>query len=232
MKKLGIKVVNFEDLGEGAKKADAVINALYPENKIIKNHYFGHNYFCPRDEFLHTHKKTINKDVKNILITFGGTDLCNLTKKTLDSIYQLCKKNDIDLKVILGLGYTKLDTLKKYNDVEIIQNVTNISEYMLKADIIFTSAGRTIYEIACLGIPAIVMAQNKRELTHFFASSEYGFINLGLGKNINNDIIERSLSDLIDNFEKRKKIHDLMLSFDLKNGKKRTIKIIKSLLED
>ncbi|HIQ28910.1 MAG TPA: hypothetical protein EYH42_10520 [Sulfurovum sp.] len=55
---------------------------------------------------------------------------------------------------------------------------------MLAADVIFTSAGRTTYEIASLGVPAIVLAQNERELTHFFASNEFGFLNLGLGYNV------------------------------------------------
>ncbi len=43
-----------------------------------------------------------------------------------------------------------------------------IAKYMLNADIIFSSAGRTIYEIASISTPAIILAQNERELTHFF----------------------------------------------------------------
>ena len=57
LKKLSIKTLNFEDLGEGSKIADLVINAIYPEKQIIKNHYFGHDYFILRDEFIYSETK-------------------------------------------------------------------------------------------------------------------------------------------------------------------------------
>jgi spore coat polysaccharide biosynthesis predicted glycosyltransferase SpsG len=232
LKEGGMKVLNFEDLGPGAKIADAVVNALYPEKEMISNHYFGYNYFCPRDEFLHTETKKINNEVRNVLISFGGTDACDLTKKNLDAIHAFCGQNNIKISVILGLGYAKSETLKKYKDVSTTQNVNNISDYMLEADIIFTSAGRTVYEAACIGTPAIILAQNERELTHFFASPQFGFVNLGLGQDVEGGIILETFIKLCNNFEERKKMSALMLSVDLKNGKKRTIRIIKDLLEN
>ena len=69
---------------------------------------------------------------------------------------------------------------------------------MLEADLIFTSAGRTTYEVASIGVPTIVLAQNDRELTHFFASSEFGFINLGLGYNVSNELL---LKELVNSYE-------------------------------
>ena len=44
LKKLEYKIINFEDLGEGSRYADIVINAIYPEKKVLKNHFFGHKY--------------------------------------------------------------------------------------------------------------------------------------------------------------------------------------------
>ena len=61
LKELKLKVINFEDLGDGAKKADLVINAIYPEKQVLKNHYFGHDYFILRDEFIYSKQKEINK---------------------------------------------------------------------------------------------------------------------------------------------------------------------------
>ena len=48
----GISVINFEDLGNGAKYANLVINELYdkPINKL-RNTLWGSNYFFVRDEF-------------------------------------------------------------------------------------------------------------------------------------------------------------------------------------
>jgi CMP-N-acetylneuraminic acid synthetase/spore coat polysaccharide biosynthesis predicted glycosyltransferase SpsG len=161
LKDLNLKVINFEDLGSGAKKADLVINAIYPEKYVLPNHYFVPKYFILRDEFIYSPQKEIKKEVKNVLITFGGVDPNNYTKKVLDSIYNFCEKNNIRIKIIAGFGYNKYESLKNYPNIEILRNVSNISHYMREADIIFTSAGRTTYEIASIGTPAIVLAQNK-----------------------------------------------------------------------
>jgi CMP-N-acetylneuraminic acid synthetase len=226
LKDINLTVINFEDLGEGAKQADLVINAIYPEKEIIPKHYFGHKYFVLRDEFLYSSKKEI-KDVKNVLITFGGVDPNNYTKKVLDSIYDFCKENNINIDIIAGFGYEKYDTIKKYQ-VNIHKNVLNISDFMLKADIVFTSAGRTVYEIASIATPAIVLAQNKRELTHFFASAEYGFLNLGLGTNVSNNEILKEFKELVNSYERRKYMSDLMKSCDLKSGRRRVINLIQN----
>lgn len=232
LKNLNIKVVNFEDLGDGAKIADLVINAIYPEKQIIKNHYFGHDYFILRDEFIYSNTKEDINEVKNILISFGGVDPNNYTKKVLDTIYNFCVENFIEINVITGFGYNNYDSLNVYENINICRNVTNISTYMLNADLIFTSAGRTTYEIASIGTPAIVLAQNERELTHFFASSEFGFLNLGLGYKLSNQEIYNSFIELVNSYENRKYMSELMLKFDLKSGRKRVNKLIQNLMEN
>jgi CMP-N-acetylneuraminic acid synthetase len=226
LKDMNLTVINFEDLGSGALEADMVVNAIYPEKYVLPNHYFGYKYFLLRDEFLYSSQKEI-KDVKNVLITFGGVDPNNYTKKVLDSIYDFCKENSINIDIIAGFGYDKYDTIEEYQ-VNIHKNVLNISDFMLKADIVFTSAGRTVYEIASIATPAIVLAQNKRELTHFFASAEYGFLNLELGINVSNDEILKEFKELVNSYERRKYMSDLMKSCDLKSGRRRVINLIQN----
>ena len=102
-------------------------------------------------------------------------DPLNNTLHVLTAINEYCVGHNIQINVVAGIGYNKFETLKDFTNINIFKDVKNISEYMLKADIIFTSAGRTVYEVASLGVPCIVLAQNKRELTHYFASSENGF---------------------------------------------------------
>ena len=232
LKSIGIKIINFEDLGEGAKEADLVINAIYPEKEIFPNHYFGHEYFILRDEFMLSSPRIILKDVQNILLTFGGVDPNNYTLKVLESIYTYCNENQINISVVAGFGYQHYDTLTAFDRITIYKNASNISEHMKKANIIFTSAGRTTYEIASLNVPAIVLAQNERELSHFFASEEYGFTNLGLGYNVSNEEVLKIFSNLTNNYEARKQIGTLMAKADLHSGRKRTLKLIKNVVED
>jgi len=233
LKEKNIKVINFEDLGEGALNADLVINAIYPEKQVLPRHYFGHEYFLLRDEFLYLNKmKEIKEDVKNILITFGGVDPNNYTKKVVDSIYDYCVNKGIVIKIVVGFGYDKYESLQKYKAISIAKNVTNISEYMYEADIIFTSAGRTTYEVASTKTPTIVLVQNERELTHFFASSEFGFFNLGLGYDVKNDELLQYFIKLVDSYESRKYMSGLMASVDLQSGRARVIHLIQDLLKD
>ena len=112
------------------------------------------------------------------------------------------------------------------------QNVSNISDYILAADLIFTSAGRTIYEVASIGTPAIVMAQNEREMTHFFASTQYGFSNLGLGYDLLEAELLQEFIRLVESFEQRKKMSSLMKKQDLKSGRKKVNRLIQNLINN
>ncbi len=231
LKSLGIKVINFEDLGAGARKADLVINAIYPEKEILPHHYFGHQYFILRDEFLFSEPRTVSKKVSRVLLTFGGVDPNNYTRKVLESIYDYCLQNSITLSVVAGFGYRDYHTLKKFTHITVHKNAVDIAEHMKQADIIFTSAGRTVYEIASLHIPAVVLAQNERELSHFFASEAYGFTNLGLGYNVDNEALLRVFQNLVESYESRKEVGLLMEKTDLRQGRKRVLKLIKNIVE-
>ncbi len=231
LKALGIQVINFEDLGAGAKLADLVINAIYPEKEILPKHYFGHEYFVLRDEFILSTPREISKTVKNVLITFGGVDPNNYTYKVLDSIYDYCLKNEISISIVAGFGYQYYETLEIFKEISVYKNATDISDHMKTANLIFTSAGRTTYEIASLNTPAIVLAQNERELSHFFASEEYGFINMGLGYNVENAEILKTFAGLVMNYDARKYISELMAKSDLRSGRRRTLKLIKDIME-
>jgi spore coat polysaccharide biosynthesis predicted glycosyltransferase SpsG len=72
-----------------------------------------------------------------------------------------------------------------------------MASQMREADLIFTSAGRTTFEIACVGTPAIVIAQNERELTHLFATADHGFLNLGLAAVVGDDEIVAAFERLV-----------------------------------
>lgn len=214
-------VVNFEDIGPGSKKADLVFNALYEGADLNNNNsYYGYKYYILKDEFYFQPKKIITKNVDNILITFGGTDPNNFTEKVIDSILSTNYKGNIN--VILGLGYKNFEKIiSKYESnpiVQIYRNVSNISEFMFKADIIFTSAGRTMYEICSIGVPTICLCQNERELTHVFANENNGFINMGLGINVTKQDIMDNFINLVNNDKLRIEMNQKMLSKNLKNG--------------
>lgn len=99
---------------------------------------------------------------------------------------------------------------------------------MTQCDIGITSRGRTGYELALLGIPSIAMAQNKREEKHGFVNNENGFSYIGL--NPSDHVIEGMLRAYIEmSKEERQKYQDILLSHDLRNGRKRVMSLINNL---
>lgn len=230
LRKIGIqRIVNFEDLGEGADVADAVINALYPSNVPHPNFYTGEKYYCIREEFVNYMKKQVNEDVKQILITYGGTDPNNLTLKTLEGVSVF--KDSLTIDIVLGHGYDYEEGLKQFINNEglnVILNrqVDNMAVHMYNADIVFTSAGRTMYEIATIGTPAVVTSQNFREITHTFGHPYNGFINLGYHSEIKSLDYQKVTEKLINDSNLRKLMNKRMLQHDLENGINRVINII------
>lgn len=230
LKAQNVRVVNFEDLGSGSYKADAVINALYEKQFKQQTFYWGKDYYCLRDEFLLSEKSKFSKQVKNVLVLFGGTDPCNLTEKVVDAIAKLHLK-DIKYTFVLGLGYKYYERVQERIqnidlDIEVVKNVNHISAYMKSADLAISSQGRTMFELASMCVPTIILAQNEREQTHGFGDLSNGFLNLGLGKDIDKETIALSLKWLIETEYVRKSMYDKMSNIDLKHGIDRVKKLI------
>jgi CMP-N-acetylneuraminic acid synthetase/spore coat polysaccharide biosynthesis predicted glycosyltransferase SpsG len=229
-KSTGVRVVNFEDLGQGAKLADAVINDLYEKKNELSNHYWGSEYYCIRDEFLLAQPSVFRENVEEILVIFGGTDPCNLTKRLFDVVEKI-NDDKIHYTFILGMGYTRTNELIEKSkiqnlNVDFIQDVKLMTEYIGKADIAISSQGRTMLELASMGVPTILMAQNKREQHHEFGYLQNGFINLGLGSEVEDDTIKQTLLWLINSPQIRKQMKDQMKKKDLKKGIDRVKSII------
>ena len=220
LKNEGYFVVNFEDLGVGSEFADVVFDSLYEHDSSQKNIFSGYKYYILKEEFYFQPQKIITDEVRNVLIFFDGSDLDNLTEKVLNSI--LATNYQGRINIILGLDYpNKEEFVSKIESnpaIQVYTNVSDISEFIFKADIIFTSAGKTTYDICSLGVPTICLSQDERELTHVFCSEATGFINLGLGVNVDETEIGEQFVSLVNNFDQRIEMNKRMLSIDLKNG--------------
>lgn len=230
LKTLTPRVVTIEDLGSGSVHADAIINALYNEEQPSENVYCGEKYVCLRDEFLITHPKEFTEKVNNVLVMFGGTDPSNLTKKVYNTAIRLNSKYpEIKFTFITGSGYdhkkNNINTNESKN-IFVKNNLNRISDYMRQADLAFTSQGRTVFELASLGIPSVVLAQNEREQLHSFAQMHNGFLNLGLGNDISPETLESTFEWLVETKQIRYEMRELMLRHDLKKGINRVVDII------
>ena len=209
--------------------ADATINALY-EGVDTKNQFWGADYYLIRDEFVIEKPKEFSEKVSEILVVFGGTDPNNLTKKTLDAILGIKQLDKINVTVILGMGYSKAEEIRKLCNencaISVVQDVKMMTDYMKKADIAISSQGRTMLELAAMGVPTILMAQNEREAIHEFGEIKNGYLNLGNGSEVDEKTIRETIQWLINCPQIRKNMQKQMLSRNLKMGMSRVKKII------
>ncbi len=223
------KIINFEDDGEGAIKADLVFNALFHEEDLPQVKA-GEKYYISGKLFMFYNPIKIKDKVKRVFISFGGADPQNYSDRLLNII---CKSVYRKYEFVMVLGRAKLnvETLMKFNEyenIEVLYDIANMPELMSSCDVAITSRGRTGYELALLGIPSIAMAQNKREEKHGFVCNENGFTYIGL--NPDNEVIESTLKMYLSLSRKaRQNFQDKLLSHDLRGGKKRVMGLINAL---
>ena len=230
--KRGARVVNFEDLGVGSTYSNVTINELYEQSQVAgKNILWGKKYFFVRDEFQGAKSQRFRKRVNGVLITFGGTDQHNMSRRTYRILREICQKESIHLFIVTGPGYAKFSELER--EIGPNQNVTLthatgvISEIMEQVQLAVTANGRTVYELAHMNIPAIVVSQHDREQTHEFANRENGFVPIGL---YNDSKLDSSLlsnfHNLITNDSERLFLFNAVKRFRFNNNKKRVLRII------
>jgi spore coat polysaccharide biosynthesis predicted glycosyltransferase SpsG len=119
-----------------------------------------------------------------------------------------------------------------YDHLTIANSTRRISEYMNQADVAVTSGGRTVLELAALRVPTVVICQNHREMTHTFASSENGVLNLGFRGDLTDAEIAKVLARVLTDDSLRRTMREKMLRFDLSAGKQRVVSIIETLLKE
>ncbi len=199
----------YDDFGRIEYPCGVVINGNihaelinYPENPCV-NYLLGVRYLPMRKEFWGNIKKTIRKKVKNILITFGGEDLRNLTPKILKALVDNFSK--LTKIVVVGKGFSE-KTIREceyiadenskiiyYPDAQTMKNL------MLEADIAISAGGQTLYELARVGVPtiAIIVADNQEMQVKVFF--EKGFLHrFFYWDRLEESLLLKSIKELMD----------------------------------
>jgi spore coat polysaccharide biosynthesis predicted glycosyltransferase SpsG len=106
-----------------------------------------------------------------------------------------------------------------------------ISKIMEKTQIALSSNGRTVYELAHMNIPSVVISHHKREDSHRFSSLETGFINLGVyDANKTAKSIKTSFNKIVVDNDYRELLFLNISKYNFSNNKKKVVKKILELL--
>jgi spore coat polysaccharide biosynthesis predicted glycosyltransferase SpsG len=198
-------LVTIDDTGPSAKMADMRFNVLYP----IEDSYTGFEYITLSSVFQkkHTNNRVIKETVDNILVLQGGSDTYGFIPKIVKALFNI--PENISMNVIIGPNFAhdrELDqvlqkTARKFN---IIRDINDLSDLMLMADVVITAGGIALFELACLGVPAIVICGERfeEETAQRFQDEGFG-INLGFGRDVNEKAIYGALKRLMVSFNLR-----------------------------
>lgn len=175
-------LVTIDDTTRTSRKlADIRINPLYYD----KWAHCGSEYVPLNRIFrkAHRYKKRIERNIKHLLVTMGGSDTYGFTPQIINALSKI--PDDIDIKIVIGPAFKhniRLSEvlLKAKRRFVLLRNINSKEMYywMRWADLAISSAGNTLFEMACCGTPVIaICAEPFEEETAFrFAKSGFGMV--------------------------------------------------------
>lgn len=149
----------------------------YPRRKHI-TYLLGTKYLPLRKPFWDVPNKEIRNKVEEVLITFGGSDMRNITPAVLRAVRDEFPK--LRKTVVIGKGFRNVDEIRETMDdrTELVfyPDAEKIKELMLRADIAISGGGQTLYELARVGVPTVAVAVSENQLMNIYSFHNVGFI--------------------------------------------------------
>lgn len=196
--------------------------------------YLGPDYYFLGSDFVRLldRSKQITRKAHNVLVVFGGSDLDGFIVKTVRALEDV---DSIQLKVVLGPAVLQNDviinTLERTRAI-VLHAPPSIAQLIFDADIAITHGGNTVYELAAMRTPTVVLCRRERQLMNAdFFHGKGTLTNLGNGSQVSESEIRDAVTGLAEDYEHRLEMsHSGRRAMDGK-GVKRTCEIIGGLLE-
>ena len=155
--------------------------AGHPPDREGVAYFEGPQYAIIRDEFRVAREYRMQRgehaSIGNILVAFGGADPSGNSQRALEMITQWPGRFHIDL-VIGPLFNAAIEQLAEKFQHKCVLKTHASPSYLGKlfdeADVVFCGGGGTLLEALCVGVPAIVIAQNDAEYRHAQSLAQRG----------------------------------------------------------
>lgn len=179
---------------------DDLVNRFHDCDLLLNQNYgnFSDKYCCylPRNtktllgpsyamlgpEYYITRKWIKPRDgrIKRVLIFFGGSDLNNITRCALQALNAPIFEH-LELNVVLGKNNPYMDEIESVivqrPNARIYHTLPHLADLMIKADLMLSGGGTTIWESCCMGLPNIVVALAENQKSSCDALHASGYIN-------------------------------------------------------
>ncbi|MBE9528281.1 MAG: hypothetical protein IME99_03475 [Proteobacteria bacterium] len=171
----------------------------------------GENFLLLRDVKNKTVKKRTGDTEKKsperalrVLITMGGTDPNGLGEVIVNALQGL---DAVEAAVVVGPATVPSETFAELiesppDGISFFTDVEDLAPYAVSSDVAFTAMGITVYELAAIGVPSILIG-NYRDDVEEMARLE----SLGIGRSLgyHGDVTRSDIRNIIEFFIQERK---------------------------
>ncbi len=160
-KKKGSRVLLIDNETRASGVADLSITpSAFMARQGSKDPYGGSKFVIVGENFFRAKKAM--KPLKHslplkVLVTMGWCDANNITLKVLGALSGM---EDIHITVVLGPDYSFTKTMEPFKgnkNITFRYSVKDMAPLMASSHIAFTALGTTVYELAFMGVPPIII---------------------------------------------------------------------------
>jgi spore coat polysaccharide biosynthesis predicted glycosyltransferase SpsG len=213
IKALGLKVLSFHEREVEDSYSDIVVNcnsfkgfdSLRGRNG--SRGCYGPRYVILREAIRNQRPMAPKVEVENVLISMGGSDPGGATLKVLRALSRISSPPNIIVHLGPAFKYLKIFAelyQSSTGRIAVKENVPELADLMITADMAIASAGNTMYELCYLGIPSLIVAQNGHQLEFATELDRVGAAkSLGLVPSVDEDQILDAFVSLRNNYQLR-----------------------------
>ncbi len=183
LKEDGRKVILIDNTS--TDEADAVVmpTPIYRGSRM-RGLISGSEYIIIGDRFRNARERSpLEHSLPlKVLITMGGSDPNNLTGMVLKDLAGL---DGIEVTVVIGPAFSSGRTFEDLNasrweKFSIVHNPDDMAAWMGRSHVAFTAMGTTVFELAYMGVPSVVIGNYESDREDLAAMEGLG-ITRGLG---------------------------------------------------
>lgn len=218
----GVRALAVEDYPRGcARVADAVLNANsyasadeYGETPRGKRFLLGCRYSLLRREFerWRSWKREVTAPAKHLLVTLGGADPTNATAKVVQAVREL-RSPGLETIVVIGAANPNATAIREAakadRSIRVESAVDDMGALMAWADLAVSASGTTVWEMAFMELPALLLVAAENQEQNAADLTERGIAqSLGRAETVTVETLRKRLHELLDSTSARRVMAD------------------------